>query len=291
MIIGISGKLQTGKNTSAHMMQYIIENYKEGLDADSMFASYLLGCDYDFKKTEQKQFASKIKQIVALLINCDVKDLEDESFKNKILSKEWWKVKVTILDLKYGYEHVYFDYLTEQDKLEDYKKERAHDIVTEYVDKMTPRQMMQLIGTDYFRDVIHPNIWVTSLFADYNENNNWFITDCRFPNEAKAIKDKGGILIRVNRLIGKIVYVIENEQPFQNWHGVVESYNGNNFYNVINNDDDVVLVHKNQITLLDEHKSEIALDEYTEWDYVVNNNSTFKELFIKLFEILHQKNY
>lgn len=69
-------------------------------------------------------------------------------------------------------------------------------------------------------------------------------------NSAKAIKDKGGILIRVNRLIGKIVYVIENEQPFQNWHGVVESYNGNNFYNVINNDDDVVLVHKNQITLL-----------------------------------------
>ena len=256
MIIGISGKLQTGKNTSAHMMQYIIENYKEGLDADSMFASYLLGYDYDFKKTEQKQFASKIKQIVALLINCDVKDLEDESFKNKILPKEWWKVKVTTLDLKYGYEHVYFDYLTEQDKLEDYKTERAHDIVIEYVDEMTPRQMMQLIGTDCFRDVIHPNIWVTSLFADYNENSNWFITDCRFPNEAKAIKDKGGIIIRINRQTSPSL-------------------------------DGKVFVNRLQRT----HPSETALDEYTGWDYVISNNGTFKELFIKLFEILENERY
>lgn len=273
MIIGISGRLQTGKNTSAHMMQYIIENYKEGLDADSMFASYLLGYDYDFKKTEQKQFASKIKQIIALLINCDVKDLEDESFKNKILSKEWWKYKLPNGQL-----------LAYTDNHPDFIKK--YNLI-----KMTPRLMMQLIGTEGMRDIIHPNIWITSLFNDYKEDSNWLITDCRFPNEAKAIKDKGGILIRVNKLIGKIVYVIENEQPFQNWHGVVESYNGNNFYNVINNDDDIVLVHENQITLVDEHKSETALDEYTEWDYIVNNNGTFKELFIKLFKILHQKNY
>ena len=54
MIIGISGKLQTGKNTAAHMMQFIIENYKEGMDADLMFASYLLGMTMILKKTEQK---------------------------------------------------------------------------------------------------------------------------------------------------------------------------------------------------------------------------------------------
>jgi len=273
MIIGISGKLQTGKNTSAHMMQFIIENYKEGLDADSMFASYLLGYDYDFKKTEQKQFASKIKQIVALLINCDVKDLEDESFKNKILSKEWWTYKLP------------------NDQLLAYTDNNP-DFINKYnLIKMTPRLMMQLIGTEGMRNLIHPNIWITSLFNDYKEDSNWIITDVRFPNEAKAIKDKGGILIRVNRLIGKIVYVIENDQPFQNWYGVVESYNGNNFYNVIDNDNDLVLVHKNRITLLDDHKSETSLDKYTEWDYIVDNNGTFKELFIKLFEILHQKNY
>ena len=34
----------------------------------------------------------------------------------------------------------------------------------------------------------------------HNKNqSNWIITDVRFPNEAQAIKDRGGILIRINR--------------------------------------------------------------------------------------------
>lgn len=28
---------------------------------------------------------------------------------------------------------------------------------------------------------------------------NWIITDLRFPNEANAIKDRGGITVRINR--------------------------------------------------------------------------------------------
>ena len=256
MIIGISGKLQTGKNTSAHMMQFIIENYKEGMDADLMFASYLLRYDYDFEKTEQKQFASKIKQIVALLINCDIKDLEDESFKNKILPEEWWKIRITSLNLQNKPETVYFDYLTEQNKFEDYKKDVNHCIISEYVEKMTPRLMLQLIGTEGMRDTIHPNIWVTSLFSDYKETDNWFITDCRFPNEIKTIKDRNGITIRLDR----------NTTP---------SLNGKTF------------VNKLQRT----HTSETALDDYTEWDYVIDNNGTFKELFIELFKILKNERY
>ena len=31
---------------------------------------------------------------------------------------------------------------------------------------------------------------------------NWIITDVRFPNEADAIKGRGGIIIRVNRKHG-----------------------------------------------------------------------------------------
>lgn len=276
MIIGISGKLQTGKNTSAHMMQYIIENYKEGLDADSMFASYLLGYAYDFEKTEQKQFASKIKQIIALLINCDVKDLENESFKNKILPKEWWKYKLPNGQL-----------LAYTDNNPDFIKK--YNLI-----KMTPRLMMQLIGTEGMRDIIHPNIWVTSLFADYNENSNWFITDCRFPNEAKAIKDRGGITIRVERFTfikNDLVYFKNDSDnaPLNGIYRILE----------VKKDNCTLIDDENgysfgawfeEISKINEHESETALDEYTEWDYVVDNNGTFKELFIKLFEILYQKN-
>ena len=34
---------------------------------------------------------------------------------------------------------------------------------------------------------------------DEYKPSNWIITDCRFPNEAEAIKDRGGIIIRVDR--------------------------------------------------------------------------------------------
>lgn len=272
MIIGISGKLQTGKNTSAHMMQFIIENYKEGLDADSMFASYLLDYDYDFKKTEQKQFASKIKQIVALLINCDVKDLEDESFKNKILSKEWWKYKLPNGQL-----------LAYTDNNPDFIKK--YNLI-----KMTPRLMMQLIGTEGMRDIIHPNIWITSLFNDYKEDSNWLITDCRFPNEAKAIKDRNSILIRVERFCYDSAedFLVCNSNSELRKIGI-QDYNINKTLSL----EEITNIAKahGYVPFSKQHESETALDEYIEWDYVVNNNSTFKELFIKLFEILKNARY
>lgn len=53
-----------------------------------------------------------------------------------------------------------------------------------------------------------------------------------------------------------LVYVVELEQPFENWSGVIESYNGNGFYNVVNAVDDVTLVHENQLSLLEDDKQE-----------------------------------
>ena len=64
------------------------------------------------------------------------------------------------------------------------------------------------------RDGLHTNVWVNALFADYNptaekwdENGvdtvisypRWIITDCRFPNEAVAIREHAGVLLRMNR--------------------------------------------------------------------------------------------
>ena len=110
----------------------------------------------------------------------------------------------------------------------------------------------------------------------------------RFPNELEAVKSRGGITIRVNRIVGKRVYIISNEQPFENWYGIVESYNGNNFYNIINNVDDVILVHKNQITLQDEHESETALDN-AEFDYTFENNGTIEDLIHTVSLILKRE--
>jgi hypothetical protein len=63
---------------------------------------------------------------------------------------------------------------------------------------LTYRELLQKVGTESFRDVIDPDIWVKALFAEYN-NRNWIITDVRFPNEADEIRRRGGVLVRIKR--------------------------------------------------------------------------------------------
>lgn len=63
----------------------------------------------------------------------------------------------------------------------------------------TPRDAMVLVGTEFGRNMIHPNIWIETLFNRYDNNKDLLITDLRFPNEYKQIKEKGGIVIRINR--------------------------------------------------------------------------------------------
>jgi hypothetical protein len=47
--------------------------------------------------------------------------------------------------------------------------------------------------------------------------SQWIITDVRFPNEAKAILDKGGILIRMLRSVDNPNSQHESEIALDNW--------------------------------------------------------------------------
>jgi len=62
---------------------------------------------------------------------------------------------------------------------------------------MNVRKGLQFIG-DGFRQ-IKSNIWIDLVFRE-NENNNVIISDCRYINEAKAIKEKNGITILMHRV-------------------------------------------------------------------------------------------
>jgi hypothetical protein len=72
---------------------------------------------------------------------------------------------------------------------------------------VTPRTIMQFIGTEMFRKMmpqVIPNIgedfWVTLTMNKVNEyKNNVVITDVRFDNEIAAIRKNGGKIIRVVR--------------------------------------------------------------------------------------------
>lgn len=75
------------------------------------------------------------------------------------------------------------------------------DSKCQLINTITNRELLQKIGQG-FREILDPDIWVKTLFSSYKESDNWLITDVRMPNEAKAIKDRNGILIKINRNTG-----------------------------------------------------------------------------------------
>ena len=116
--------------------------------------------------------------------------------------------------------------------------------------QVSPRQMMQFIGTELFRDQmknlipnIEEDVWIKILerkiMKDVEENkgkdneNKYVITDVRFKNEINFIRKNNGIIIKMYR-------------------------------NVDNK--------------IDEHKSENEVEEM-DYDYLVENNGTIEELY------------
>ena len=78
--------------------------------------------------------------------------------------------------------------------------------------KVTPRHVLQYVGTELFRNQIGTiiphvgkDIWVQALLKNVdtirknNPNANIVVTDVRFPNEVDIIRSIGGIVIRINR--------------------------------------------------------------------------------------------
>lgn len=265
MIIGISGKIGSGKDTVGKIIQYLTSKKDNKLKIETYLESKNTFINDGF---EIKKFADKLKDIVCMLIGCTREQLEDREFKEKELGEEWWYWH---MKLDGGYGDIMLNYLsTSKEELDNYK---GITLV-----KLTPRLLLQLLGTDCGRQIIHPNIWVNALMADYKESQlgqakrrrkgktfpigyflpNWIITDVRFPNEAKAIKDKGGILIRVNREIPK------EEDVNQSLLGAMSNYK--------------------------EHPSETALDDYQDWDYIIQNDGTIEDLINKTKKIINGTN-
>lgn len=66
--------------------------------------------------------------------------------------------------------------------------------------EVTPRKMMQQIGTDLFRHHFSPHIWVHSLALKAQQSaQDIVVADVRFEEEYKALQDLGATFIRISR--------------------------------------------------------------------------------------------
>ena len=81
--------------------------------------------------------------------------------------------------------------------LRDKKEEKITEL------GVSPRQMMQTLGTEWGRSCIHPDLWVMvaagAVQKQLKLGRNVVIDDVRFPNEAEMIRNLGGELWLVNR--------------------------------------------------------------------------------------------
>lgn len=281
MLIGISGKIGSGKDTVGALIRHLVAVDK-GISFNSKEDPFEV-----LKNTgmlpvsvphvtgwEIKKFAGKLKQIVALLTGCRVEDLEGQEFKQKPLGKEWdyWFTEVVSMP-PYSAK---FNTKDEADRMQRVMMAAGnYGRILEPVEKSyTYRDLLQQVGTEAMRNVVHTNVWCNALFSDYIRQNtinltdggivksnyhpvmdagaediypfpNWIITDMRFPNEMAAVKERGGITIRVKRT----QFLKRDSLPTH------------------------------------EHPSETALDN-AEFDYVIDNDGTMEELVAKVKEIL-----
>lgn len=243
-IIGISGKMQSGKDTVALIIQYLTDPYaiKDELSFEAWKKEgeeIAEGYNKTASEWETKRFADSLKECTAIMIGCTREQLEDIEFKNKPLGEEWRRWFGTHYKLKTNTNNgritEYFNSLEELKEAYIFRSDIQ--VTNEESEILTPRLVLQLLGTEGGRQVIHPNVWVYSLMSKYTDEDYWLIPDTRFPNEAEDIKKKKGFLIRVST----------------NRAGTVSG-----------------------------HASEVSLDDYKGFDYTIDNSGTLDELIKKV---------
>jgi len=292
MIIGVSGKIGSGKDLVGEIIQYLTSVYKNGyyegeykerkdlpsIKKYSMEQWKNQSVPTNLTPFKIKKYADKLKDIVCILIGCTREQFEDRVFKETELGEEWWYYEVSMnkdkLIIQEDYKLLYKNIIGIFFKLEDipdkyYNNENASGFRVQLI-KPTPRLLLQLLGTECGRQIIHPNIWVNATMVNYKQEiiskeitkigfevignyPDWIITDVRFPNEAKAITDRDGINIRINR-------------P--------------DAFNLPNDGTGIKTRIESNL-----HPSETSLDNY-EFDYIINNDGSIEELIEKVKIIL-----
>lgn len=196
MIISISGHIGAGKDLVGSIIQYLIA-YKDSKSLDD--AAILFCQKHQILPPDHwqiKKWADKLKDITCLILDCTREQLEDREFKETPLGEEWRVYYIHHPIIGNINNKIYSYY---QEAMANLPMDATQTRFTIKSEILTPRRILQLLGTECGREILHPNIWVNSLMQTYNDDCNWIITDTRFPNELSAVRSKGGISINVVR--------------------------------------------------------------------------------------------
>lgn len=129
---------------------------------------------------------------------------------------------------------------------------------------VTPRWVLQYWGTDVLRNNFHDDIWIASLENKLrNTRDDVVISDCRFPNEIRGIRENGGIVIRVRR------------GPEPEWFGILQELRRKS----------TIGICENYMSQWEVHASEWSWVG-TEFDAVIDNNGTLDQLYRQITDLV-----
>ena len=251
MILGISGRKQAGKNTTANILhgmilkeQGFVNDWSIGANGQLMIDSSDADGWGEFDVTRQDEqfsewaehnmwpyvkiysFADHLKWICIKLFDVPFECCfgTDEQ-KNQTQEHLLWENMPGVITCSEVWDSLCPD--GEPDGLM-YHAEGP----------MTAREFMQFFGTDVMRKMYEP-IWVNACIKKIQQEQSGLaiIADVRFPNEAKAIEQAGGKVVRLTREIYE-----------------------------------------------DNHSSEVALDDYPFTDYIDNKIESIDILMVKVKE-------
>ena len=166
MIIGINGKIGSGKDTIGKIIQYL--TYPHDINIQTYLEKEVNG-QFEIKPSvhtipnfEIKKFAGKLKQIASLLTGVSVEKFEDQDFKQKHMGFQW--------QMTYR----------------------------EFLQKLGTDALRDGLHTDVWVNALFADYKPESTGYRYLYPQ-WIITDMRFPNELEAVEERDGITIRVVR--------------------------------------------------------------------------------------------
>lgn len=184
----------------------------------------------NFHDFERESFASSLKDAIAVIFGWDRQMLEGRTVQSRKWREQvdpWWAERLGMPNL-------------------------------------TPRWILQHWGTEVCRGSFHDDIWIASLENKLRTlGKNVVITDCRFPNEIKTIKNAGGKVVRVAR----------GEEPY--WYQTAIEANKQDY-------NSMSLMKDFQI-----HYSEWAWIG-TDFDVVIDNNQSLDHLFNQVNQFIGQ---
>ncbi len=264
MIIGISGKVGSGKDEVANIIQRLAPN--------TSFKTH--------------RFADKIKDMVCVLLDCTREQLEDRVFKNTPLGENWRYWKPAFVGNSKD-EASYNEIFTTEEEAVDFLFDKGYSLsrikVIPFIH--TPRSLFISLGTTWGRQMIHPNIWVNSLLQKYvpyskgviapdspNLIGTYMHTECRFC--------KKGFSGLKRQLFCSTCFHEPSIQIYPNWiipdvRFISEAEGITNLKQPIIRVDRLNNPHTEEISK--DNISETELDSYP-FDYVIKNDGSLRDL-------------